>query len=59
MAAQYEGFTDSAGKYRFRLKAANGDVMVRGEAYESPSGVKEGCEAMRRAAAEATVGDVS
>jgi uncharacterized protein YegP (UPF0339 family) len=50
-------YTDSAGKYRFRLKAANGEIVAQGEAYESHSGAKEGCEAVRRAAGEATVVD--
>ncbi|HEY2832500.1 MAG TPA: DUF1508 domain-containing protein [Sporichthyaceae bacterium] len=57
MAAKFEVFTDKAGKYRFRLKAANGEVVAQGEAYESHWGAKEGCEAVRRAAAEATVVD--
>jgi len=57
MAAKFEVYADSKGKYRFRLKAANGEIVARGEAYESHSGAKEGCEAVRRAATEAAVVD--
>ncbi|MGZ5374265.1 MAG: YegP family protein, partial [Aeromicrobium sp.] len=35
MAAKFELYTDKAGKFRFRLKAGNGQVVAVGEAYES------------------------
>ena len=31
----FEWYKDKAGKFRFRLKAANGEVIATGEAYES------------------------
>lgn len=36
---KFEIYQDTAGKFRFRLKAANGEVIAVGEAYES----KDGC----------------
>jgi uncharacterized protein YegP (UPF0339 family) len=32
MAGKFELYQDSAGKYRFRLKASNGQVIATGEA---------------------------
>lgn len=57
MAARFEVY-ESSGQYRFRLKAANGEIVASGEAYESKSGAHEGCEAVKRAAAAATIEDV-
>ena len=58
MAGSFEVYKDKAGKYRFRLKAANGQVVASGEAYESLSGAKEGCGAVQRAADGAKVVEV-
>ena len=38
MAAKFEIYNDKAGKFRFRLKAANGEIVANGEAYESKDG---------------------
>lgn len=35
MAGKFELYSDKAGKFRFRLKAGNGEVIAVGEAYES------------------------
>jgi uncharacterized protein len=59
MAATFEIFTDSARKFRFRLKAANGEIVAQSEAYESKGGAQDGVDAVRRAAAEATVRDLT
>ncbi len=32
MAGKFEVYQDRAGKYRFRLKARNGEVVAQGEA---------------------------
>jgi len=37
MAGKFEVYEDRAGKFRFRLKAANGQVVATGEAYETKS----------------------
>ena len=59
MAAKFEVYKDSAGKFRFRLKAANGEIVATGEAYESKDGAVRGTEAVKRAAAEAEVNDLT
>jgi uncharacterized protein YegP (UPF0339 family) len=58
VAAKFEVYEDKAGKFRFRLKAGNGEVVAQGEAYESKAGAVKGAEAVKRAAAEAEVHEV-
>ncbi|MET7998219.1 DUF1508 domain-containing protein [Amycolatopsis sp. NPDC005232] len=57
MAGKFEVYEDKAGKFRFRLKAGNGEIVATGEAYESKKAAKAGCEAVQRAAAGAAVVD--
>lgn len=57
MAARFEIYTDSKGEYRFRLKAANGEVVATGESYSSKAGVLRGVDAVKRAAASAEIDD--
>ena len=42
MAGKFEVYKDRAGKFRFRLKASNGQVVATGEAYESKAAAKKG-----------------
>lgn len=58
MAAKFEVYESSNGQYRFRLKAANGEIVAAGEAYSTKAGAHAGCEAVKRAAAAADVEDV-
>ncbi len=37
MAGKFELYTDVRGQYRFRLKAANGQIIAVGESYKSKS----------------------
>ena len=55
MAGKSEVYEDRAGKYRFRLKASNGQVVATGEAYETKAAALNGCEAVKRAADGATI----
>lgn len=55
MAGKFEMYKDKAGKFRFRLKSGNGEIVAVGEAYETLSGAKGGCEAAQRAAAGAPI----
>lgn len=57
MAAKFEIYTDAKGEYRFRLKAGNGEVVASGESYKTKSGVINGVDAVKRAAAEAEIDD--
>lgn len=58
MAGKFEVYEDKGGDYRFRLKAGNGEVVASGQGYASKSGAHAGCEAVQRAAADATIVDV-
>ena len=57
MAAKFEIYADSKGQFRFRLKAANGEVVATGESYVSKAGVLKGVDAVKRAAAAAEIDD--
>lgn len=47
MAGKFEIFIDSADKYRFRLKAGNGEIILASEAYESSAGCNNGIASVR------------
>ena len=55
MAGTFEVYEDTAGKFRFRLKAGNGEIVAVGEAYDTQASAKEGCAAVQRAADGASV----
>ena len=57
MAGKFEVYKDRAGKFRFRLKASNGQVVATGEEYETRAAAK-GCESVRRAATGAPIEEV-
>jgi uncharacterized protein len=59
MAGKFELYTDSAGKYRFRLKANNGEIIAVGEAYGSKTAAMSGIDSIKRQAAEASVHDLT
>ncbi len=59
MPGKFEIYKDSSGKYRWRLKAGNGEVVATGEAYESKQSAVKGTEAVQRAAVGATVSDLT
>ena len=44
MAGKFEIYQDKGGKFRFRLKAGNGEIVAVGEAYESKASAKNGVE---------------
>ncbi|MBR3438703.1 MAG: YegP family protein [Clostridia bacterium] len=52
---KYELYVDKAGKYRFRLKAKNGQIIATGEAYNAKASCKKGIESIKRNAPEASV----
>jgi hypothetical protein len=58
MAAKFEVYQDKAKKFRFRLKAANGQVIATGEAYESKASCMNGIESIKKSAPEAAVVEV-
>lgn len=59
MSGKFEVYEDRAGKFRFRLKASNGQIVASGEGYETKAAAKKGCESVQKAAAGAAVEDVA
>lgn len=57
MAGKFELYKDASDKYRFRLKAGNGEIIAVGEAYNSKSSALGGIDSIRRNAAEAELDD--
>jgi uncharacterized protein YegP (UPF0339 family) len=55
VAGKFEVYKDKSGKYRFRLKAGNGEIIATGEAYESKQGCLNGIESIRKNAPDAKV----
>ena len=53
MAGKFEYYKDKAGKYRFRLKAGNGEIIAISEAYESKASCLNGIESVRKNAKDA------
>ena len=51
----FEWYVDNAGKYRFRLKAANGEMIATGEGYASKQGCLEGIESVKKNAPKAKI----
>lgn len=58
MAGKFEVYEDKAGKFRFRLKAGNGEVVASGEAYDTKAGAKAGCQSVMNAANGAIIVEV-
>ena len=57
MAGKFELFTDTGGKFRFRLRAGNGEIIASSEAYESKTGAQDGIEAVKTEAPNAPTDD--
>ena len=58
MSGKFELFTDNAGKYRFRLKASNGQTIAASQGYASKKSALEGIESVRKHAPDAVVVEV-
>lgn len=57
MAGTFELYKDAGGKFRFRLKASNGQVIASGQGYASKESAMNGIESVRKNAAEAKLDD--
>jgi uncharacterized protein len=57
MPGKFELYKDRAGKFRFRLKAGNGQIIAASEAYESKRAALAGVDSVRRNAADAKLDD--
>jgi uncharacterized protein YegP (UPF0339 family) len=58
MAAKFELYKDRGGKFRFRLKAPNGQIIASSEGYNSKASAKNGIESIKKNAANAEVVEV-
>lgn len=45
---KFEVYTDKGGKFRFRLKAGNGQTILASQGYASKSGCENGIESVRK-----------
>ncbi|HTQ18466.1 YegP family protein [Mycobacterium sp.] len=57
MAANFEVYKDARGEFRFRLKAANGEIIASSEGYKSKAAAQNGVESVRTNAPTATLVD--
>ena len=56
---KFEIYEEKGGKFHFRLKAGNGEVVAAGEAYETKAAAIKGTESVQRAADGAQVKDLT
>jgi uncharacterized protein len=54
MAGKFELKKSDNGKYRFNLKAGNGEIILSSESYESKSGAEHGIESVKKNAPDDT-----
>jgi uncharacterized protein len=59
MAAKFEISKDHAGKFRFHLKAPNGEIIAASQGCETKANAEKGIEAIKTHAAAAKVEDHS
>ena len=52
---KFEVYTGKGGEYRFRLKAANGEIIATGEGYSSKQACLNGIESVKKNAPDAPV----
>lgn len=52
---KYELYTDKAGEFRFRLKAANGETIATSEGYKAKASALNGIESIGKNAPDAAV----
>jgi uncharacterized protein YegP (UPF0339 family) len=58
MSGTFEIFEAKDGKFHFRLKAANGEIVATSQGYASKAGAIKGTEAVQHAADGAAVVEV-
>jgi uncharacterized protein len=57
--ATFELSRDQAGRYRFNLRTANGDIIVTSQGYETKTSAEKAIESVKRYAAGARVVDLT
>jgi uncharacterized protein YegP (UPF0339 family) len=59
MAAKFKISEDKAGKFRFHLKAANGEIIAASQGYDTKASAENGIESVKRNAPAAKVVDLT
>ena len=59
MAGKFELYKDAGGKFRFRLKAGNGEIIASSEAYNSKASAQNGIESVKTNAPIAQIQDLT
>jgi len=52
---KFEIYTDSAGKFRFRLRAPNNEIIAVSEAYEAKASCENGVQSVKTNAPKASI----
>lgn len=52
MPGKFELYKDKGGKFRFRLKATNGQIILAGQGYETKVSAKNGMSSVQRNSAD-------
>jgi hypothetical protein len=55
VAGKFEIYEDKAGKFRWHLKAGNGEIIAQGQAYSSEDGARRAVDTVRATVAESVV----
>lgn len=55
MAGKFEIYQSANGEYRFRLKAANGQIIATGQGYKSKAACLKGVESVKKNAPDADI----
>jgi len=56
---QFEITKDTAGEYRFKLRAPNGEIIAVSESYKSKDAYKNGIESVKENAPKAIIQDLT
>jgi hypothetical protein len=59
MAAEFEISKDKSGKFRFHLKAANGEIIAASQGYETKESAHKGIESVKTSAPATKVVDLT
>jgi uncharacterized protein YegP (UPF0339 family) len=59
IAGGFEISKDKAGKFRWHLKAANGEIIAASQGYEKKANAEKGIQAVKKAAVDAAVVDLT
>jgi len=54
---RFEIFKDAVGKFRFRLRAQNGEIIAESQGYESKESCQEGIASVKENASKAEIKD--